>query len=229
MAGFLVLTISIYGCGNVKQGKCSPPCPTDNLVSVRSRSTTGSDAIEVCASSNDPVLSYDATPYSARYYDPEVIPIDRGAITDFHPGKKPLILLNCSQNSLQYLGEYTHKWYGNPRQWTMTILHSLEREWVSRQGKLGGNGEGERLLSLRVTGTHVSWQSDAIECRVSVAVRNGNGDNVIFTAVTRDTDLYGSCDMAISTLVTTILNADEIRDYLLDSGKKQISGSSNGK
>jgi len=167
----------------------------------------------ICDSCDDPVVTYDVDHFSDRFYDPTVLPLDKDQVRDFQPCLS-LTLQNCRQNSLVYLGEYTHKWFGNPRLWTMVVKKSLEREWIRRKGIITENGD--RLLHLTVTNVQLSWQTQVIECRVTGAVQTGDGDIYRFTAIHTDKNIYGSCDMAIRKSVAAILNAQEIREYLLD-------------
>lgn len=162
-----------------------------------------------------------ATHPNDRFYNPSVLPLKKGTVKDLHLCTSVTLkntyaptYQNDVHNNLVFMGEFTHKWFGNPRLWTRALKDSLQRELTMRNATVGP--KGDKLLQIAVTNIQIFWETRKIECRVTTTVQTDEATIYPFSVTNTATDLYGSCDEALSKSVAAILNSGEIRNYLLD-------------
>ena len=208
LSSLLLLMMATSGCCLLK---------TDDKLQCKTADNQNRAANNTCDPVAPDLREHDVIPvdidhFSDRFYDPEFHSLYLDQIKEFQPCGT-LVLQNCQQHSLVFLGEYNHQWFGDPRLWTAGVQRILEREWNRRYG-LAEDGSCHRILRLKVTDMQLFWQTRKIECRVTLEVRTGSGETYNFTVHHVANDLYGSCNMALGRSATAVFNEPEIRKYL---------------
>ena len=107
---------------------------------------------------------------------------------------------------------YTHKWWGNLKMWTDTAVGLTKSELEKREVAVI---EGlSKTLKLSITRANLVWKFRVVECMLNLNVETGDGYAVNFEVTNASTDLYDSCDGAVTKAVAAMFCDDGIRNYL---------------
>ena len=71
-----------------------------------------------------------------------------------------------------------------------------------------------KVLKLSITRANLVWKFRTVECNLNLNVETGDGYTVNFEETNSSTDLYDSCDGAVTKAVAAMFNNDSIRYYL---------------
>ena len=173
--------------------------------------------------------------YKDRFYVPKQIPIQPGMI--LKPGFeicKEVTIINTQTNKIKYTGYYTHKWTANLQWWTETAMGVLKTE-LEKRGVLvtvGVNEEqtsglftslfgrkqviddNKKILKLSITYADLFWKFKNTGCTLNLNVETGDGYTASFEKTDVSTDIYDSCDSAVTKAVAALFNDDKILGYL---------------
>ena len=155
--------------------------------------------------------------YTHRYYVPKQIPIKPGTVL------KPEFNVVCTVNIINnqtnaekiLIGEYTHKWWGNLRMWTDTATGLLRSELEKRDVIV--IEESPKILKLSITHARLFWGFTTVGCTLNLRVETGDAYIVNLEETVESTELYDSCDSAVTKAVAAMFNDQNIWDYLATS------------
>lgn len=150
-------------------------------------------------------------PSELRFYDPQPIPIKEGVLPRAELCRD-VSLVNLQDNTVNYLGEYTHVWHANYRVWTETAVQVMAMELKKRHATM--TDKAEKVLFLTVSNAALSWRFWNIECSMTLRVRTPDGYDRTFEEVNVERDLYGSCDGVVTKAVTSVLQDEVISTYI---------------
>ncbi|HUU40816.1 MAG TPA: OmpA family protein [Desulfatiglandales bacterium] len=159
--------------------------------------------------------------YTNRYYVPKQIPVKPGMIlrSEFNVVCTVNVINNQTNAKKVPIGAYSHQWWGSLMMWTDTAVGLLKSELLKRQVDV--IEESPKLVKLSITNVKLYWGFDYVGCTLNLNVETGDGYIVNLEETVESTDLYDSCDGAVTKAVAAMFNDWEIRNYLtsLTKGK----------
>jgi OOP family OmpA-OmpF porin len=152
--------------------------------------------------------------YTNRYYVPKQIPIKTNMILkpEFEICKM-VTIMNTQEDARKVpIGAYTHQWWGNLHMWTETAVGVLKNELEKRGVTV--TEDAPKILKLSITNANLFWGFDVVGCTLNLQVETGDEYKVTFEETNKSTDLYGSCDGAVTRAVAAMFDDNRMRSYL---------------
>ncbi len=152
--------------------------------------------------------------YTNRYYVPKQIPIKTNMILkpEFEICKM-VTIMNTQEDARKIpIGAYTHQWWGNLHMWTETAVGVLKNELEKRGVTV--TEDAPKILKLSITNANLFWGFDVVGCTLNLQVETGDEYKVTFEETNKSTDLYDSCDGAVTRAVAAMFDDNRMRSYL---------------